>query len=78
DSGAICEDKAKRRNSGAKMKTFEENCYLLLYAISSKEDTAYQRQLITRIRVKDQFPIRHIHVHLYAICTAGHQSKIRS
>ncbi|GJR45822.1 putative RNA-directed DNA polymerase, eukaryota, reverse transcriptase zinc-binding domain protein [Tanacetum coccineum] len=74
DSGAICEDKAKRRNSGAKMKTFEENCYLLLYAISSKEDTAYQRQLITRIRVKDQFPIRHIHVYLYAICTAGHQS----
>ncbi|GKB04058.1 putative reverse transcriptase domain-containing protein [Tanacetum coccineum] len=46
-----CEDKAKRRNSGTKTKTFEENCYLLPYAVSSKEDTAYQRQLITRIRV---------------------------
>ncbi|GJZ29370.1 integrase, catalytic region, zinc finger, CCHC-type containing protein [Tanacetum coccineum] len=43
--------KAKRRNSGTKIKTFEENCYLLLYVVSSKEDTAYQRQLITRIRV---------------------------
>ncbi|GJS83300.1 hypothetical protein Tco_0749841 [Tanacetum coccineum] len=49
--GVTCEDKAKRRNSGTKTKTFEENCYLLLYAVSSKEDTAYQRQLITRIRV---------------------------
>ncbi|GJY64079.1 retrovirus-related pol polyprotein from transposon TNT 1-94 [Tanacetum coccineum] len=49
--GVTCEDEAKRRNSGTKMKTFEENCYLLLYAVSSKEDTAYQRQLITRIRV---------------------------
>ncbi|GJR29885.1 retrovirus-related pol polyprotein from transposon TNT 1-94 [Tanacetum coccineum] len=35
--------KAKRRNSGTKMKTLEEKSYLLLYAISSKEDTAYQR-----------------------------------
>ncbi|GJT49438.1 hypothetical protein Tco_0975595 [Tanacetum coccineum] len=49
--GVTCQDKAKRRNSGTKMKTFEENCYLLLYVVSSKEDTAYQRQLITRIRV---------------------------
>ncbi|GJX84762.1 hypothetical protein Tco_0335536 [Tanacetum coccineum] len=40
----ICEDEAKRRNSGAKTKTFEENSYLLPYAVSSKEDTAYQRQ----------------------------------
>ncbi|GJV90966.1 retrovirus-related pol polyprotein from transposon TNT 1-94 [Tanacetum coccineum] len=46
-----CKDKAKRRNSGTKTKTFKENCYLLPYAISSKEDMAYQRQLITRIRV---------------------------
>ncbi|GKC68148.1 hypothetical protein Tco_1100746 [Tanacetum coccineum] len=49
--GVTCKDEAKRRNSGTKTKTFEENCYLLLYAISSKEDMAYQRQLITRIRV---------------------------
>ncbi|GJS17296.1 hypothetical protein Tco_0411768 [Tanacetum coccineum] len=49
--GITCEDEAKRRNSGTKKKTFKENCYLLLYAVSSKEDTAYQRQLITRIRV---------------------------
>ncbi|GJT05522.1 retrotransposon protein [Tanacetum coccineum] len=49
--GVICEDEAKRRNSETKMKTFKENCYLLPYAISNKEDTAYQRQLITRIRV---------------------------
>ncbi|GKA96840.1 retrovirus-related pol polyprotein from transposon TNT 1-94 [Tanacetum coccineum] len=49
--GVTCEDEAKRRNSLAKTKTIEENCYLLLYAISSKEDTAYQRQLITRLCV---------------------------
>ncbi|GJU71207.1 hypothetical protein Tco_1262612 [Tanacetum coccineum] len=49
--GVTCEDEAKRRNSGAKTKTFEENCYLLLYVVSSKEDTAYPRQLITRICV---------------------------
>ncbi|GKD49214.1 hypothetical protein Tco_1278190 [Tanacetum coccineum] len=49
--GVTCEDEAKRRNSGAKTKTFEEKCYLLLYAVSSKEDTTYQCQLITRIRV---------------------------
>nr|GEX35400.1 probable sodium/metabolite cotransporter BASS4, chloroplastic [Tanacetum cinerariifolium] len=49
--GVTCEDEDKRRNSGTKTNTFEENCYLLLYAVSSKEDTAYQRQLITRIRV---------------------------
>ncbi|GJV49550.1 hypothetical protein Tco_1439762 [Tanacetum coccineum] len=48
--GVICEDETKRRDSGAKTKTFEENLYLLPYAVSSKEDTAYQRQLITRIR----------------------------
>ncbi|GJV43998.1 hypothetical protein Tco_1428534 [Tanacetum coccineum] len=50
--GVTCEDEAKRRNSGAKTKTFEENYYLLPYAVSSKEDTAYQRQLITSIRVR--------------------------
>ncbi|GJV38130.1 hypothetical protein Tco_1410607 [Tanacetum coccineum] len=49
--GVTCEDEGKRHNSGTKTKTFEENCYLLLYAVSSKEDTVYQRQLITRIRV---------------------------
>ncbi|GJR35270.1 hypothetical protein Tco_1210954 [Tanacetum coccineum] len=49
--GVTCKDKAKRRNSRTKTKTFEENCYLLLYAVSSKEDAAYQHQLITRIRV---------------------------
>ncbi|GJX49404.1 DNA-directed DNA polymerase [Tanacetum coccineum] len=50
--GVICEDEAKRRNYGTKTKTFEENSYLLPYAVSSKEDTAYQRQLTTRIRVR--------------------------
>nr|GEV45200.1 hypothetical protein [Tanacetum cinerariifolium] len=50
--GVICEDKAKRRNSGAKMKIFKENSYLLPYTVFSKEDTAYQRQLITRIHVR--------------------------
>ncbi|GJU14861.1 RNA-directed DNA polymerase, eukaryota [Tanacetum coccineum] len=44
-----CKDKAKRRNSGTKTKTCEDNCYLLPYVISSKEYTAYQCQLITRI-----------------------------
>ncbi|GKB30102.1 hypothetical protein Tco_0869503, partial [Tanacetum coccineum] len=39
--GVTCEDEAKRRNSETKMNTFEENCYLLLYVVSSKEDTAY-------------------------------------
>ncbi|GKC11831.1 hypothetical protein Tco_1008613 [Tanacetum coccineum] len=46
--GVNYEEKAKRRNSGAKMKTFKENCYLLPYAVSRKKDTAYQRQLSTR------------------------------
>nr|GEV54761.1 hypothetical protein [Tanacetum cinerariifolium] len=58
--GVTCEDEAKRRNSRTKTNTFE-NCYLLLYAVSSKEDMAYQRQLITRIRVISQFPIWRIH-----------------
>ncbi|GKC32203.1 hypothetical protein Tco_1039497 [Tanacetum coccineum] len=49
--GVTCEDEDERRNSGAKTKTFKENYYLLPYAVSSKEDTAYPRQLITRIRV---------------------------
>nr|GEX44163.1 EF-hand domain pair [Tanacetum cinerariifolium] len=40
-----CEDEAKRHNSRAKTKTFEEYYFLLLYAVSSNEDTAYQRQL---------------------------------
>ncbi|GJV59517.1 hypothetical protein Tco_1465617 [Tanacetum coccineum] len=71
--GVTCEDKAKRRNSRAKTKTFEENYYLLSYAVSNKEDTAYQRQLITRICVKDQFPIRRITLHPYVVCTVGHQ-----
>ncbi|GKD61995.1 hypothetical protein Tco_1299504 [Tanacetum coccineum] len=73
NSGVTCEEEAKRRNSGTKTMTFEENYYLLLYAVSNKEDTAYPRQLITRIRVEYQFPIRLITLHLYAVCTAGHQ-----
>nr|GEU84165.1 hypothetical protein [Tanacetum cinerariifolium] len=71
-------DEAKRRNSGTKTKTFKENYYPLLYAVSSKEDMAYQRQLITRIHVINQFLIRRITLHPYVICTAGRQSKIRS
>nr|GEV99031.1 hypothetical protein [Tanacetum cinerariifolium] len=47
--GVTCEDEAKRHKFGTKTKTFEENYYLLLYAVSSKEDTAYQRQFTTRI-----------------------------
>nr|GEX93821.1 hypothetical protein [Tanacetum cinerariifolium] len=46
--GVTCEDEAKRRNSGAKTMTFEEYYFLLLYAVSINEDTAYQRQLSTR------------------------------
>ncbi|GJY57204.1 hypothetical protein Tco_0456319, partial [Tanacetum coccineum] len=42
--GVICEDEAKRRNYGTKTKTFEENAYLLPYAVSSKEDTAYHHK----------------------------------
>ncbi|GJW21939.1 hypothetical protein Tco_0032561 [Tanacetum coccineum] len=63
-----CEDEAKRRNSGAKTKTLEENCYLLLYGVSSKEDTAYPAKKIWRISASsshetrnDQFPIWRIH-----------------
>ncbi|GKD51740.1 hypothetical protein Tco_1280716, partial [Tanacetum coccineum] len=70
--GVTCEEEAKRRNSGAKTKTFEENTHLAPYAVSSKEDTAYHRQLITRIRVKDQFPIQRITLHPYAVCTTSH------
>ncbi|GJU58140.1 hypothetical protein Tco_1235906 [Tanacetum coccineum] len=43
--GVTCEEEAKRRNSGAKTKTFEENTHLTPYAVSIKEDTAYQHQL---------------------------------
>ncbi|GJR89506.1 hypothetical protein Tco_0213517 [Tanacetum coccineum] len=43
-----CENEAKRRNSGAKTKTFKENHFLLLYVVSSNEDTAHQRHLSTR------------------------------
>ncbi|GJR71377.1 retrovirus-related pol polyprotein from transposon TNT 1-94 [Tanacetum coccineum] len=50
--GVISKDEAKRRNSRAKTKTFEENSYLLPYVVSNKEDTAYQRQLITRTCVR--------------------------
>ncbi|GKC13305.1 putative reverse transcriptase domain-containing protein, partial [Tanacetum coccineum] len=74
--GVICEDEAKRRNSRAKTNTFEENTYLTPYAVSSKEEMAYQRWLITRIRVKDQFLIWRITVYPYAVCTTGHQSKM--
>ncbi|GKC14798.1 hypothetical protein Tco_1011580 [Tanacetum coccineum] len=58
--GVICEDEAKRHNSGTKTKTFEENSYLLPYAISNEEDTVYQRQLITGIRVRS-IPYRAYH-----------------
>ncbi|GJS97542.1 hypothetical protein Tco_0804510, partial [Tanacetum coccineum] len=58
--GVTCEDEAKRRNSGTKTKPFEENYYLLLYAVSNKEDTVYQRQLITTIRVMINPPIHPI------------------
>ncbi|GJR47725.1 hypothetical protein Tco_1315828 [Tanacetum coccineum] len=43
---------AKRRNSRAKTKTFKENSYPLPYAVSSKEDTAYQHQHITRTCIR--------------------------
>nr|GEU85609.1 retrotransposon protein, putative, Ty3-gypsy subclass [Tanacetum cinerariifolium] len=65
-----CENEAKRRNSEAKTKTFEEYHFLLLYAVSSNEDTAQETR-------NDQFPIRRITLHQYAVCTAVHQSKIR-
>ncbi|GJZ50904.1 hypothetical protein Tco_0605419 [Tanacetum coccineum] len=69
--GVICEDEAKRRNSGAKTKTFKENTYLIPYGVSNKEDMAYQRQLITRICVKDDFPIWRIcmykHINNYEV-----------
>ncbi|GKD48464.1 hypothetical protein Tco_1277440 [Tanacetum coccineum] len=68
--GVTCEDEAKRRNSGAKTKTFEENCHMLLYAVCSKEDTAYQRQLITRIRVMINSRFSVSLNHLYAVCTS--------
>ncbi|GJX69984.1 hypothetical protein Tco_0307155 [Tanacetum coccineum] len=74
--GVTCKDEAKRRNSKTKTKTFEENCYLLLYAVSSKEDIsapAHHKNMRN-----NQFPIRRITLHLYAVCTAGHQLKIQS
>nr|GEX37564.1 hypothetical protein [Tanacetum cinerariifolium] len=46
--GVTCENEAKRRNSRAKIKTFKEYHFLLLYAVSNNEDTAYQRQLSTK------------------------------
>ncbi|GKD49591.1 hypothetical protein Tco_1278567 [Tanacetum coccineum] len=41
--GVTCKDKAKRRNSGAKTKTFKENYYLLLYAYSVLTDHLIRR-----------------------------------
>ncbi|GJY76440.1 shikimate O-hydroxycinnamoyltransferase [Tanacetum coccineum] len=69
NSGVTCEEEAKRRNSGDKKKTFDENHYMLLYAISNKEDTAYLRQLITRIRVMINSRFGVSTNHLYAVCT---------
>ncbi|GJS92911.1 hypothetical protein Tco_0799879 [Tanacetum coccineum] len=40
-----CEEEAKRRNTKALTKIFEEYCKLIPYAVSNKEDTAYLRQL---------------------------------
>ncbi|GJR59451.1 hypothetical protein Tco_1501613 [Tanacetum coccineum] len=74
--GVTCEDKAKRCNSKAKTKTFEEYCYLLPYTVSSNKDTAYQRQLITRIRVMINSRFGVSTLHPYAVCPAGHHSKI--
>ncbi|GKC67526.1 hypothetical protein Tco_1100124, partial [Tanacetum coccineum] len=76
--GVICKDEAKRRNSGDKTKTFEENGYPLPYAVSNNEYTAYQRQLITRIRVKINSRFGVSLLTLYAVCPAGRQSKICS
>ncbi|GJU00720.1 hypothetical protein Tco_1111058 [Tanacetum coccineum] len=41
NSGVTCEEEAKRRNSGAKTKKFEEVSKLLPYAVSNKEGTAW-------------------------------------
>ncbi|GJZ58333.1 hypothetical protein Tco_0613827 [Tanacetum coccineum] len=76
--GVFCEDEAKRRNSKTKTKTFEENSYLLPYAVSSKEGAAYQRQLITRIRLKINSRFGVSLLTPYAMCPASRQSKICS
>ncbi|GJX69065.1 hypothetical protein Tco_0304792 [Tanacetum coccineum] len=63
-----CEDKVKRHNYGTKTKKFKENHYLLPYAISNKEDTAYQRQLIIRICVMIPYSDPAYHYFPYAVC----------
>ncbi|GKB78377.1 reverse transcriptase domain-containing protein [Tanacetum coccineum] len=65
NSGVTCEDEAKRRKSGTKMKTFEENCYLLLYAVSSKEVPAGHHKNMCKRSISysayHSSPIRHMH-----------------
>ncbi|GJV18550.1 hypothetical protein Tco_1367570 [Tanacetum coccineum] len=58
--GITCEDEEKRRNSGTKTKTFEEICYLLLYAVSNKRYRRIRGQLIQELRANDQFLYKRI------------------
>ncbi|GKB54705.1 hypothetical protein Tco_0905458 [Tanacetum coccineum] len=44
--GVTCEDEAKRRNSGAKTKTFEENYYLLLYVVKMDDPNITMEEYI--------------------------------
>ncbi|GJT29819.1 putative ribonuclease H-like domain-containing protein [Tanacetum coccineum] len=68
----IMKSLVKKNQKGAiselKQRHLKKVSKLHQYAVSSKEDTAYLRQLITRTRI-DQFPIRRIHcfsIRLYA------------
>ncbi|GKF34519.1 hypothetical protein Tco_0107719 [Tanacetum coccineum] len=49
--GVFCEDMLKGAQFGDKMKTFEDYSILTTYAVSKKEDMAYQRLDFTRKRV---------------------------
>ncbi|GJX30797.1 hypothetical protein Tco_0240652 [Tanacetum coccineum] len=65
--GVTCEEEAKRRNSGAKTKTFEEYYFLHLYAVSSNKDNGLSAQLQAQETRNDLFLIWRSNYNQYAL-----------
>ncbi|GJR55618.1 hypothetical protein Tco_1406139 [Tanacetum coccineum] len=66
--GVTCKDEAKRSNSGAKTKTFEENCYLLLYVVEMDDLNITMEEYIRLAEEKSQ---RHGRTFNWQIATFG-------
>ncbi|GJY95730.1 hypothetical protein Tco_0512091 [Tanacetum coccineum] len=75
--GVTCEAEAKGAIWNCN-EDIEENCYLLLYVVFQQRRYGVSAPAHHKNTRNNQFPIRRITLHLYAVCTAGHQSKIRS